>query len=79
VPERSTILVTDAGLPSSIAFLRSLGRQGWKVIAADADRSSLGFRSRYASETLVYPSPARQPAEFVACIADAIRTRRVDR
>ena len=78
MPERSTILVTDAGLPSSIAFLRSLGRRGWKVIAADAHRSSLGFRSRYASETLVYPSPIRQPAEFVACIADAIRTRRVD-
>ena len=45
-----TILVTDTGRGSAISIIRSLGRKGWRVIAADSDPRSLGFQSRYAHE-----------------------------
>src|SRR5215213_4578772 len=73
-----TILVTNAGLGSAIAIIRSLGRKGWRVIAADSNEQSLGFRSRYAQERLRYPAPETAPREFVAALLDAARTRDVD-
>jgi predicted ATP-grasp superfamily ATP-dependent carboligase len=73
-----TILVTDAGRGSAVTIIRSLGRQGWRVVAADASRSSLGFRSRHVAERLVYPPPTRAPREFVRSILDAVARWRVD-
>ncbi len=72
------ILVTDAGRGSAIAMIRSLGRQGWRVIAADSSPRSLGFCSRYAQERLVYPPPETDPAGFVRTLADAARRGRIE-
>jgi predicted ATP-grasp superfamily ATP-dependent carboligase len=57
----ATILVTDAGRGSALAIIRSLGRAGYRVVAADCDRCSAGFASRYASERVVYPPPDSDP------------------
>jgi predicted ATP-grasp superfamily ATP-dependent carboligase len=73
-----TILVTDAGRGSAISIIRSLGRKGFRVIAADADANSPGFRSRYAVEQLIYPSPEHSPRELVAALRQAACERRVD-
>jgi predicted ATP-grasp superfamily ATP-dependent carboligase len=78
VAAQRTILVTDAGLGSSISIIRSLGRSGWRVVAGDAHRGSLGFRSRHAAERLVYPSPASLPAEFVQCLLAAVSQHAID-
>ncbi|NUQ66103.1 MAG: ATP-grasp domain-containing protein [Pirellulales bacterium] len=73
-----TVLVTDAGRGSALAFIRSLGRKGWRVIAADCRRESLGFLSQYATETLLYPSPADSPAAFVQTVHATACKRGVD-
>lgn len=73
-----SILVTDASRGSAIAVIRSLGRRGWKVIAADAQPHSAGFASRYATETWVYPDPAEDACGFVAALADFVARRPVD-
>jgi predicted ATP-grasp superfamily ATP-dependent carboligase len=75
---RPTILVTDAGRGSAISIIRSLGRKGWHVIAADADPRSPGFRSRYAAERLCYPAPETAPRELVATLLQTARERQVD-
>lgn len=75
---KPTILITDAGRGSAIAFIRSLGRRGWRIIAADSDPHSLGFRSRYTSEHVVYPAPGTAPRELVATLLQTARERRVD-
>lgn len=75
---RRTILVTDAGRGSAVSIIRSLGRQGWRVIAGDADPGSLGFRSRYVAERLIYPSPTRSPREFVQSVLEAAARWQVD-
>jgi NAD(P)-dependent dehydrogenase (short-subunit alcohol dehydrogenase family) len=54
------VLVTDAGRGSGLAVIRSLGRAGWRVVAASDDPRALGFLSRHARERLVYPDPSRR-------------------
>jgi predicted ATP-grasp superfamily ATP-dependent carboligase len=72
------VLVTDAGRGSAIAVIRSLGRRGLHVIAADHDRRSPGFRSRYAGERLVMPDPRADPAGVVERLHDVAAAGRVD-
>ncbi len=73
----ATVLVTDAGRGSALAFLRSLGRAGFQVIAADADPHSPGFRSLHAHARVVYPDPRRGPQRFALALRDAVRERGV--
>jgi predicted ATP-grasp superfamily ATP-dependent carboligase len=70
--ERRHVLVTDTGRGSAIAFIRSLGKRGWRVTAADYRRDSAGFRSRYTTDRLVYPSPTQQPEAVVEAIRAAV-------
>jgi predicted ATP-grasp superfamily ATP-dependent carboligase len=72
------VLVTDASRGSAVAFIRSLGRRGWRVTAADSDRHSPGFRSRYVSGRLVYPAPTRQADAAVEAIEATVRRTGVD-
>lgn len=72
------VLVTDAGRGSAVAFIRSLGRRGWRITAADSDRSSPGFRSRYTTDRLVYPRPSDRPDVVVEAIHAAVTTTGVD-
>jgi len=73
-----TILVTDAGRGSALSIIRSLGRRGWRVIAADADPNSLGFRSRFVHGTFVYPKPESAPQALVGALLEAVRKWDVD-
>ncbi|HMQ34078.1 MAG TPA: ATP-grasp domain-containing protein [Chloroflexaceae bacterium] len=77
-PSTPTILVTDAGRGSAVACIRSLGRRGWRVIAAAAEAGSPGLRSRYAHDRLVYPAPEAKPDAFVDSLLRAARERGVD-
>lgn len=71
--DRRRVLVTDAGRGSAIAFIRSLGRRGWHVTAADTDRWSPGFRSRFTSGRLVYANPVERADAAVGSILDTVR------
>jgi predicted ATP-grasp superfamily ATP-dependent carboligase len=73
-----SVLVTDAGRGSAIAVIRSLGRRGWRVVAADADPHCPAFRSHYTAEQLVYPVPEAAPQEFVQAVLGAVRGRKID-
>ncbi|MGI8606007.1 MAG: ATP-grasp domain-containing protein [Gaiellaceae bacterium] len=72
------ILVTDASRGSAIACIRSLGRRGMDVVAADELPRSPGFYSRYTSERVRYPPPAEAPEEAVAVLLRAARELSVD-
>ncbi len=73
-----TVLVTDSGRGSAISILRSLGKRGCRVIAADSDRHSPGFRCRWVAGQLVYPNPATEPQLFVDVLEQAARRESVD-
>ena len=75
---RRHVLVTDAGRGSAVAFIRSLGRRGWRVTAADSDPASAGFRSRYTTDRLLYPRPSERPDAVVDAIDRAVTATGVD-
>lgn len=72
------VLVTDAGRGSALAIIRSLGRRGWHVVAADDDPGSPGFHSRYAAGRVHYPSPAKDAAATVDRLHAAALAHRID-
>lgn len=73
-----TVLVTDAGLGSAVSVIRSLGRKGMRVIAADSGPRSPGFWSRYAHASVRYPPPREAADATVDCLAQAVRAYGVD-
>jgi predicted ATP-grasp superfamily ATP-dependent carboligase len=72
------VLITDAGRGSAVAFIRSLGRRGWKVTAADADPASPGFRSRFTTDRLLYPRPSERPDAVVEAILARVQRDGID-
>ncbi len=73
-----TVLVTDAGLGSAVAVIRSLGRAGFRVIAGSAELLSAGAVSRYVAERLRYPSPEEDSDAFVEHLVEAVDRRSID-
>lgn len=61
-----------------MACIRSLGRRGWSVTAADHDRSSAGFRSRYVTARLLHKDPLAHADEVVESILRVARETKVD-
>jgi predicted ATP-grasp superfamily ATP-dependent carboligase len=72
------VLVTDAGRPSALAVIRSLGRAGWRVVAASSDRVSPGLHSRHAAVRVRYPKAHLDPAGAVEAILATTRRHHVE-
>ncbi|HET9085731.1 MAG TPA: ATP-grasp domain-containing protein [Candidatus Limnocylindrales bacterium] len=75
---RRHVLITDAGRGSAVAFIRSLGRRGWKVTAADHDPASAGFHSRHTTDKLLYPRPSEHPDAVVEAILARVERDGID-
>jgi predicted ATP-grasp superfamily ATP-dependent carboligase len=73
-----TALVTDASRGSAIAVIRSLARTGWRVIAADSERTAPGRFSRDTADWVRYPDPRRAPQAAVEALLAAVTDRHVD-
>lgn len=70
-PER--VLVLDAQARNALAVIRSLGRRGLHVTAAEETRFAPGMYSRWTAARFVYPSPTERPDEFVAALLRHVR------
>lgn len=73
-----TALVTDAGRGSAVAIIRSLGRQGWNVVAAASNRLAPGFYSRHTTAVVGYPDPETDPDGALDGLAEAVVRHSVD-
>lgn len=76
--QQQTVLVTDSERGSAITIIRSLGRSGYRVIAADSTAMSAGFWSRYTHASWVYPNPGKDPEGFVSSLSHAVRQYQID-
>jgi D-aspartate ligase len=65
--ERGTAVVAEVAWVNGLAAIRSLGRQGLRVLAIDHRPYALGFRSRYAEARLA-PDPLDDEAGFIAAL-----------
>jgi predicted ATP-grasp superfamily ATP-dependent carboligase len=72
------VLVTDARRGSAVAFIRSLGRRGDHVVAADATAPSAGMRSRFAGGHVRYPAPALDPVATGDALVQAAHDHRIE-
>jgi predicted ATP-grasp superfamily ATP-dependent carboligase len=72
------VLVTDARRGSALAFIRSLGRRGDHVIAADSTTPSAGLRSRFAAGRVRYPAPTVDPAATGDALVRAAHDHRIE-
>lgn len=59
------VLVLDANQRSALAAIRSLGRHGLAVVAADHSANALGAASKYVTASVRYPDPATSPSRFL--------------
>ncbi len=57
----------------TLAALRSLGERGFYVAVGEKTRFSTALFSKYASKTLVYPSPASSPKEFISWLLGELK------
>jgi len=74
----SKVLVTDSSERAALAVIRSLGKRGIKVVAADSVRLNAGFLSKYCSGRMIYPSPLRSKGEFVKSMLHFVRSEKFD-
>ena len=72
------VLVTDAGRGSAVAVIRSLGRLGWTVAAADVDPRAPGLHSRYTSQKMIYPDPLEDANATARAFARYIERHEID-
>lgn len=75
---QGTVFVTDAQMRSSLAVIRSLGKQGLEVTAGEETRCATGAFSRYCSHRQVYPSPVRAEEKFVRHLLAHLREKQYD-
>ena len=59
------VLVTDASERAALAVIRSLGKKGIEVVAADSVGLNAGFLSKYCSKAFIYPSPLKDKTKFI--------------
>ena len=68
----------DANQRSALAIIRSLGRRGLSVIAADHRAHPIGAASRYAATSIRYSDPATSPGAFAKDIVTAAERLDID-
>jgi predicted ATP-grasp superfamily ATP-dependent carboligase len=73
-----SVLVTDASERTALAVIRSLGKRGIKVLAADTTRFNAGFLSKYCTQKVIYPSPIEDKEKFVRSLLRLVKNIRLD-
>jgi predicted ATP-grasp superfamily ATP-dependent carboligase len=72
------VLVTEADGRNVVSVVRSLGRKGIEVVAADSSRIALSFFSKYCSKRLVYPLPWKYPERWLEWLLNELSKRQYD-
>jgi glycosyltransferase involved in cell wall biosynthesis/predicted ATP-grasp superfamily ATP-dependent carboligase len=65
------VLVLDAETRTALAVVRSLGRAGYRTIAASSNSAALAKSSRYCGPKLDCPDPNLEPKQFVEWLISA--------
>lgn len=73
-----TVLITNAELSSSLSIIRSLGRQGWSVVAGSSRPDAPGHHSRYATVRLLHNDFGLAPDKALEDLVGAAHRYAVD-
>lgn len=72
------VLVTDGRSLASLATIRSFGEKGFEVHCGDDTKNNLSSFSRYVKKRIVYPSPTKQPSQFIDFIIELTKKEKYD-
>jgi predicted ATP-grasp superfamily ATP-dependent carboligase len=72
------VLVTDASKREALAIIRSLGRKGIEITAADSACFNAGFLSKYCKHRVLYPPPERSKTNFIRFMLRLVKTESFD-
>lgn len=72
------IFVTDGRSLAALAIARSLGEKGFEVHCGEEFRNNLTSFSRYVKHRIIYPSPEKEPNEFIATLLKLVENERYD-
>jgi len=72
------VFVTDAQMRSSVAVIRSLGKQGLEVTGGEETRFTTGFFSEYCKHNVVYPSPKKRQDMFLKYVLELVKDNEYD-
>ncbi|MBS7618946.1 ATP-grasp domain-containing protein [Candidatus Bathyarchaeota archaeon] len=72
------VIVTDASERAALAVIRSLGKKGIEVTAADSTGFNAGFLSKYCSKKFIYPSPIEKKSKFIDSMLHLVRNENFD-
>lgn len=63
-----TALITTSDSLKALTIVRSLGRKGISVTTGSSHPFSLASSSKYSNNSMIYPSPLKNPGEFIKVI-----------
>jgi len=72
------IIITDGNNRAALAITRSLGREGHDVVVGGEQHPSLSSKSRFCSETFLYPDPRKDDQGFTRMVLDVIKEKKPD-
>jgi predicted ATP-grasp superfamily ATP-dependent carboligase len=72
------VLVLDAQMRSSLAVIRSLGKEGLDVTAGEETRFATGLFSKYCRHKIIYPSPKKDCDNFIKCLCKVLKSENYD-
>lgn len=75
---KSKVFVTDAQMRSSLAVIRSLGKQGLEVTGGEETQFTTGFFSKYCKHNVVYPSPKKRQDQFLKYMVELVKDNEYD-
>jgi predicted ATP-grasp superfamily ATP-dependent carboligase len=73
-----TVLITTANSPKALIAVRSLGRKGIEVTAADKQNFTLSSLSKYSKNSFLYPSPTESPSKFIRSLTLFLKKHKHD-
>ncbi|WLR51152.1 ATP-grasp domain-containing protein [Bacillus tianshenii] len=74
----SVVLVTGGRAPATLELIRSLGKQGHRIIVAESFPFHLSKASRYVFKHYDLPSPCKEYERFVSELENIIRAEQVE-
>jgi predicted ATP-grasp superfamily ATP-dependent carboligase len=72
------VIVTDSSERTALAVIRSLGRRGIEVVAADSISFNMGFLSKYCSRRIIYPLPQKNKSKFIDALLSLVKNEKFD-
>ena len=72
------ILITDSQVRSAVALIRYFGKRVFYIIAADSDKISTGFFSKYTNKKFIYPDVLKSEDDFINEFSDFVNKEKVD-